>query len=87
VAQRQELSPQEATTTESSPRLEKPGEGNDVKLTRGFGGWCGDRERLTAEKQIGGGFPSWTRSLEPSETMRNAAKGCGEGGGSVWCLL
>jgi hypothetical protein len=32
------------------------------------------------EKQIGGGFFSRTRSWEPRETMRNAAKGCGEGG-------
>jgi hypothetical protein len=67
--------------TESSPRLEKLGEGNDTKLTRGFGRRCGDGRRPTVEKQIGGGFLSRTRSLELRETMRNVAKGCGEGGG------
>jgi hypothetical protein len=36
-----------------------------------------------AEKQISGGFPSRTRSLEPREMMRNEAKGYGEGGGGV----
>jgi hypothetical protein len=72
---------------ESSLRLEKLGEGNDAKLTRGFGRRCGDGGRLAAEKQIGGDFPSQTRSLEPRETMRNAAQGCGEGGGGVQCLL
>jgi hypothetical protein len=69
-----ELSPPVATVSERSPRLEKLGEGNDVKLTRGFSGQCGNGGRLAAEKQIGGGFFLWTRSLEPRETMRNAAK-------------
>jgi hypothetical protein len=58
-----------------------------VKLTRGFRGRCGNGGRLAAEKQIGGGFFSRTQSLEPRETMRNAAKGCGEGGGGVQRLL
>jgi hypothetical protein len=82
-----ELSPQEATATESSPRLEKCVEGNDAKLNRGFGGRCGDIGRPAAEKQIDGGFPSQTRSLEPREMMRNAPKGCGEGGDGVRRLL
>jgi hypothetical protein len=75
-----ELSPQVVTAMESSPRLEKLGDGNAVKLTRGFGGRCGNGGRTAEEKQIGGGFPSQTRSMEPREMMRNAAKGCGEGG-------
>jgi hypothetical protein len=73
--------------SENSPRLEKLGEGKGTKLTRGFRGRCGNRGRPAAENQIGGGFFSWTRSLEPRETMRNAAKGCGEGGGGVRRLL
>jgi hypothetical protein len=73
--------------TENSPWLEKLGEGNDMKLTRGFDGRCGDGGRPVAEKQIGGGFPSRTRSLDPRETLRNVAKGCGEGGGGVQHVL
>jgi hypothetical protein len=42
--------------SENSPRLEKLGEGNDVKLTRGFRGRCGNGGRPTAKKQIDGGF-------------------------------
>jgi hypothetical protein len=82
-----ELSPQEATTTESSLRLGKCGEGNDAKLTRGFSGWCTDGGRPTVEKQINDAFPSQTRSLALRETMKNAAKGCGEIGVGVWHLL
>jgi hypothetical protein len=58
-----------------------------VKLTRGFRGQCGNEGRSAVEKQIGGGFVSRTRSLEPREMMRNASKGCGEGGGGVRRLL
>jgi hypothetical protein len=73
--------------SESSSWLGKLGEGNDAKLTRGFRGRCGNGGWPAAEKQIGGGFFSWTRSSEPREPMRNAAKGCGEGGGGVQRLL
>jgi hypothetical protein len=55
-----ELLPLNAMAMESSLRLEKLGEGNDVKLTRGFGEWCSDGGRPAEEKQIGGGFFSWT---------------------------
>jgi hypothetical protein len=82
-----ELSPLDATASKSSPRLEKLGEGNDAKLTQGFGGWCGDGGWPEVEKQIGGGFFSQTRSLEPREMMRTTTKGCGERGGGVRCLL
>jgi hypothetical protein len=40
-----------------------------------------------AEKQISDGFFSRAQSLEPRETMRTMAKGCGEGWGGVRCLL
>jgi hypothetical protein len=82
-----ELSPPVAMVSEKSPRMETHGEGNDVKLTRGFSGRCGNGGRPTAGKQIGGGFFSWTRSLELREMMRNAANVCGEGRGDVRCLL
>jgi hypothetical protein len=82
-----ELSSLVATDLESSPRLWKHGEGHDAKLTRGFRGRCGNGRRPATEKQIGGGFFSRTRSSEPREPMRNAAKGCGEGGGGVRHLL
>jgi hypothetical protein len=82
-----ELLPLNAMATESSPRLEKLGEGNDVKLTRGFSGWCSDGGRPAVEKQIGVGFFSRTRSLEPREMMRTTTSGCGEGGGGVQRLL
>jgi hypothetical protein len=82
-----ELTPPVATVSKSSPRLGKLGEGNDAKLTPGFRGRCGNGGWPTAEKQIGGGFFSRTRSSEPREPMRNAAKGCGEGGGGVRRLL
>jgi hypothetical protein len=55
-----ELLPLNGMAMESSPRLEKLGEGNDVELTRGFGEWCSDGGRPAAEKQIGGGFFSRT---------------------------
>jgi hypothetical protein len=74
-----ELSPPVVMVLESSPRLEKLGEGNDMKLTRGLSGRCGNEERPVAEKQIGGGFFSQTRSLEPREMMRTTTKGCGKG--------
>jgi hypothetical protein len=73
------LSPPVATVSESSPRLGKLGEGNDAKLTRGFRGRCGNGGWPAAEKQIGSGFFSRTRSSEPREPMRNAAKDCWEG--------
>jgi hypothetical protein len=86
-AWRPKLSLPIATVSERSPRLEKLGEGNDVKLTRGFSGRCGNGGRPAAGKQIGGVFFSWTRSLELREAMMNVAKVCGEGGGAVQCLL
>jgi hypothetical protein len=82
-----ELLPPVATVSERSPWLEKLGEGNDTKLTRGSSGWCGNGGKPTAEKQIGGDFFLWTRSLEPREMMRNVAKVCGEGGGAVRHIL
>jgi hypothetical protein len=82
-----ELSLPFATVSEKSPRMENLGEGNNVKLTRGFSGRCGNGGRLAARKQIGGDFFLWTRSLEPRKMMRNAAKVCGEGRGDVRCLL
>jgi hypothetical protein len=82
-----ELSLPNATASESSPWVEKLGEGNDVKATRGFGGRCCDGGRLAAEKQIGDDFFSQARSLELREMMRTMAKGCGEGGGGVRHLL
>jgi hypothetical protein len=76
-----ELSPLVATVSESSPWLGKLGEGNDVKLTRGFRGRCGNGGRPAAEKQIGGGFFSQTRSSEPRD------ENCGKGlwGRRGWC--
>jgi hypothetical protein len=82
-----ELSPPVATVLESLPRLEKLGEGNDAKLTRGFSERCGIKGRLAAKKQIGDDFFSRTRSLELRETMRTVTKGCGEGWGGVRHLL
>jgi hypothetical protein len=82
-----ELSPPDATASKSSPRLEKLGEVNDVKLTQGFDGQCGDRGRPAVEKQIGGGFFSQTQSLELREMLRTTTKCCGEGGGGVRRLL
>jgi hypothetical protein len=55
--------------------------------TVGEGGRCSARGRPATVDQNGGDFFSWTRSLEPRETMRNAAKVCGEGGGAVRRLL
>jgi hypothetical protein len=55
--------------------------------TVGEGGWCSAGGRPATVDQNCGGFFSWTRSLEPRETMRNAAKVCGEGGGAVRRLL
>jgi hypothetical protein len=55
-----ELSPPIAMVSEKSSRMEKLGESNDAKLTRGFSGRCGKGGRPVAGKQIGGGFFSWT---------------------------
>jgi hypothetical protein len=55
--------------------------------TVGEGGRCSAGWRPATVDQNGDGFFSWTQSLEPRETMRNAAKVCGEGGGDVRCLL
>jgi hypothetical protein len=63
------------------------GEGNSAELTEVEVGWRGGGVVYAMEKQIGGGFFSWTQSLEPRETMRNVAKVCGEGGGVVRWLL
>jgi hypothetical protein len=82
-----ELSPPVAMDSESSPRLGKLREGHDAMLTRGFRGRCSNGRRPAAEKQIGNDFFSRTRSSEPREPMRNAAKGSGEGGGGVRRLL
>jgi hypothetical protein len=63
------------------------GEGASEVSTVGEGGWCGAGGRPATVDRNGGGFFSWTRSLEPKGTMRNVAEVCGEGGGAVRCLL
>jgi hypothetical protein len=86
--------------SKSSPALSAPmlwgagaccknlgGEGISAELTVVEVGRRGGGVVLATEKQIGGGFFSWTRSLELREMMRNAAKVCEEGGGAVQCLL
>jgi hypothetical protein len=50
-----ELLPQEAMATESSPRLEKLGEGNTVKLSCGFSGQCGNGGRPAVASPRGQG--------------------------------
>jgi hypothetical protein len=55
--------------------------------TVGEGGRCGVRGRPATVDRNGGGFFSWTRSLDLRETMRNVAKVGGEGGGAVRRLL
>jgi hypothetical protein len=71
----------------SSPVVGEKEKGAPRVPTVGESGRCGNGGRPAAEKQIGGGFFSWTRSLEPREMMRNEAKVCGEGGGAVRRLL
>jgi hypothetical protein len=76
-----ELSPPVATVSESSSRLEKLGEGNDVKLTRGFSERCGIRGRLAAKKQIGDDFFSWSGGEVRGRGGRATAVGeCGFNG-------
>jgi hypothetical protein len=76
-----------APVSGSSPAVGEKEKGASGIPTVGEGGRCGAGGRLTTVDQNGGGFFSWTRSLEPRETMRNAAKVCGEEGGVVRRLL
>jgi hypothetical protein len=71
----------------SSPAVGEKEKGAPVVPTVGEGGRCGAGGRLAAKKQIGGGFFSWTQSMELMEAMRNVAKVCGEAGGVVQGLL
>jgi hypothetical protein len=76
-----------APVSGSSSAVEEKGKGASGIPTVGEGGRCGAGGRPATVDQNGGGFFSWTRSLEPRETMRNAAKVCGEEGGVVRHLL
>jgi hypothetical protein len=76
-----------APVSGSSPAVGEKEKGASGVPTVGEGGRCGAGGRPATVDQNGCGFFSWTRSLELRETMRNAAKVCGEGGGAVRCLL
>jgi hypothetical protein len=76
-----------ALVSGSSPAVGEKEKGASGVPTVGEGGRCSARGRPATVDQNGGDFFSWTRSLEPRETMRNAAMVCGEGGGAVRRLL
>jgi hypothetical protein len=76
-----------APVSGSSPVVGEKEKGAPGVPIVGEGGRCSNGGRPAAEKQIGGVFFSWTRSLELRETMRNEANVCGKGGGAVRRLL
>jgi hypothetical protein len=76
-----------APVSGSSPAVGEKEKGASGVPIVGGGGRCGAGGSPATVDRNGGDFFSWTRSLEPRETMRNAAKVCGEGGGVVRRLL
>jgi hypothetical protein len=76
-----------APVSESSPVVGEKEKGASGVPTMGEGGRCSTGGRPATVDRNGSGFFSWTRSLEPREMTRNAAKVCGEGGGAMRWLL